>query len=130
MPAFTRLTPDGLQFVTDYHLATLTTLLADGSPHVVPVGFTFDGERVRIITNGPSQKVADVRRDPRVSVCQFEGARWLTLSGRARVLDDAPAVQEAVDRYAARYRQPRENPLRVVIEFEVTRAMASAGLLA
>ncbi|MCS5735883.1 PPOX class F420-dependent oxidoreductase [Herbiconiux daphne] len=130
MPAFTRLTPDGLQFVTDYHLATLTTLLADGSPHVVPVGFTFDGERVRIITNGPSQKVADVRRDPRVSVCQFEGARWLTLSGRARVLDDAPAVQDAVDRYAARYRQPRENPLRVVIEFEVTRAMASAGLLA
>ena len=130
MPAFTRLTPDGLQFVTDYHLATLTTLLADGSPHVVPVGFTFDGERVRIITNGPSQKVADVRRDPRVSVCQFEGARWLTLSGRARVLDDASAVQDAVDRYAARYRQPRENPLRVVIEFEVTRAMASAGLLA
>jgi PPOX class probable F420-dependent enzyme len=129
MPAFTRLTPDGLQFVTDYHLATLSTLLPDGSPHVVPVGFTFDGARLRIITSGPSQKVLNVRRSGRASVCQLEGPKWLTLSGAAQILDDAEAVQDAVARYAARYRQPRENPLRVVIALDVTHAMASPGLL-
>ena len=29
-----------LTFLTERHLATLTTLHADGSPHVVPVGVT------------------------------------------------------------------------------------------
>ncbi|HEY1118405.1 MAG TPA: pyridoxamine 5'-phosphate oxidase family protein, partial [Acidimicrobiales bacterium] len=38
-------TPDELTdadrtFLTERHLATLTTLRADGSPHVVAVGFT------------------------------------------------------------------------------------------
>ena len=36
------LSPDLLTFLTERHLATLTTLRADGTPHVVPVGFTFD----------------------------------------------------------------------------------------
>ncbi len=31
-----------LEFLTERHLASLTTLRADGSPHVVPVGFTYD----------------------------------------------------------------------------------------
>ena len=38
----TRLTSDALDFLSERHLAMLTTLRADGSPHVVAVGFTFD----------------------------------------------------------------------------------------
>ena len=34
--------PGVLTFLTERHLATLTPLRADGSPHVVPVGVTFD----------------------------------------------------------------------------------------
>ena len=33
-----------LEFLREYHLASLTTLRADGSPHVVPVGFSWDPE--------------------------------------------------------------------------------------
>ena len=46
------LTTEMIEFVTIRHLATLTTLRADGSPHVAPVGFTYDPstQRVRIIT--------------------------------------------------------------------------------
>ncbi|MEO2108984.1 MAG: pyridoxamine 5'-phosphate oxidase family protein, partial [Actinomycetota bacterium] len=42
-----------LAFLTERHLATLTTLRPDGTPHVVPVGFTWDpdGPTVRIITS-------------------------------------------------------------------------------
>jgi uncharacterized pyridoxamine 5'-phosphate oxidase family protein len=36
------LTPEMLEFLRERHLATLTTLRPDGSPHVVPVGFTYD----------------------------------------------------------------------------------------
>ena len=41
-----------LAFLQEYHLATLTTMRADGSPHVVAVGFSYDVELrvVRVIT--------------------------------------------------------------------------------
>lgn len=124
------LTPDGLDFVTERHLATLTTLGPDGRFHVVPVGFTYRDGLVRIITSGPSQKVANLRRDARATVSQVDGGRWLTLAGSARILDDPDSVALAVGLYAERYRQPRVNPLRVAIEITVETALGSAGLLA
>jgi len=124
------LTPDGLDFVTERHLATLTTLGPDGRFHVVPVGFTYRDGLVRIITSGPSQKVANLRRDARATVSQVDGGRWLTLAGSARILDDPDSVALAVGLYAQRYRQPRVNPLRVAIEVTVETALGSAGLLA
>jgi F420H(2)-dependent biliverdin reductase len=111
-----------LDFLAERHLATLTTLRPDGRPHVVPVGVTYEPETrtARVITSGGSAKVRHVREGHgRVAVCQVDGRRWLTLEGTAVVRDDPDAVAEAVRRYAARYRQPRENPARVVIEIAV-----------
>lgn len=125
----TTLSPAGIDFVTERHLATLSTLGPDGRIHVVPVGFTWHDGLVRIITSGPSQKVANLRRDPKATVSQVDGGRWITIAGSARILDDAGSVAEAVELYAVRYRQPRVNPLRVAIVIEPETAMGSAGLL-
>ena len=124
------LSPEGLAFVTEYHLATLSTMGPDGRIHAVPVGFTYRDGLARVITSGPSQNVLNLRRDPRATLSQVEGAGWITLAGTASILDDAESVALAVELYAARYRQPRVNPLRVAIVIEVETAMASAGLLA
>ena len=123
------LAPATLEFLTERHLATLTTLRADGSPHVVPVGVTFDAATAtaRVITSGTSAKARHVRGgQARVAVCQVDGARWLTLEGTAVVKDDAASVADAVERYAQRYRQPRVNPARVVIEISVDRVLGNA----
>jgi F420H(2)-dependent biliverdin reductase len=121
---------DLLGFLSERHLATLTTLRADGSPHVVPVGVTYDPEArlARVITSGTSAKARHVREggQPRVAVCQVEGRRWVTLEGAAVVRDDHEAVAEAERRYAERYRQPRVNPARVVIEIAVDRILGNA----
>jgi len=122
------LAPATLEFLTERHLATLTTLRADGSPHVVPVGVTFDAATAtaRVITSGTSAKARHVRDgQARVAVCQVDGARWLTLEGTAVVKDDAASVADAVERYAQRYRQPRVNPARVVIEISVDRVLGN-----
>ena len=60
----TRLTNDALAFLTERHLAMLTTLRADSSPHVVAVGFTFDPKThiARVITSGGSQKAVNAER--------------------------------------------------------------------
>jgi PPOX class probable F420-dependent enzyme len=114
-----------LEFLTERHLATVTTLRADGSPHVVPVGFTFDAGTVRIITSGTSRKAVHARRGSRVVVAQVDGRRWLSLEGVGYVLDDAESVADAEGRYAARYRTPRPNPARVVVAFAVDRVLGS-----
>ena len=125
-----RLSPAASEFLGEYHLGTLTTLRRDGTPHVVAVGFTWDAERglARVITNGTSQKVRNVDRSGYASLCQVDRARWLTLEGPARVLRDADSVADAVARYAARYRTPRVNPARVVLEVAVARMMGSAAV--
>ena len=123
------LTPEGLAFVTDRHLATLSTFGPDGRIHVVPVGFTYRDGLARIITSGPSRKVANLRRDSRATVSQVDGGRWLTLAGTASILDDPESVRLAVELYSGRYREPRVNPLRVAIVIEVETAMGSAGML-
>lgn len=118
---------DVLAFLCERHLATLTTARADGTPHVVPVGFTWDDDcRVaRIITNGTSQKARHAERGGRAAVCQVDGRRWLTLEGPVRVLTQPAAVQDAVQRYTERYRLPRENAQRVVLQIQVDRIMGS-----
>jgi PPOX class probable F420-dependent enzyme len=120
-----------LEFWTERHLCTLTTLRADGSPHVVAVGATLDPAAglARVISSGTSAKVRHVRAGAdRVAICQVDGARWSTVEGRAVIRDDPAAVAEAERLYAARYRPPRPNPRRVVIEVTVTGVLGSGRL--
>ncbi|MGW0217228.1 pyridoxamine 5'-phosphate oxidase family protein [Micromonospora chokoriensis] len=118
-------------FCAERHLATLVTLRADGTPHVVPVGVTLDPEAglARVITSGTSSKARQVAAagpaGAAVAVCHVDGRRWLTIEGRAVLRSDRASVVEAERRYAARYRTPRPNPERVVIEITVTGLLGS-----
>jgi PPOX class probable F420-dependent enzyme len=123
------LPPELATFTSERHLATLTTLRSDGTPHVAPVGFTWDADAglVRVITFAPSRKVRNLRAGAaggpagRAVVCQVDRGRWLAFEGPATVTDDPDRVAEAVRRYAARYRPPGERADRVAIEIAVDR---------
>ena len=122
------LTPAMLDFVRERHLATLTTLRADGSPHVVPVGFSYDetAHVVRVITFFPSQKAINAQRGCRAAVSQVDGGRWITLEGVARLVtmeSDPDEVRRAVEGYAARYREPKERENRVAIIIAIDNVM-------
>ena len=126
------ITPALAAFLSERHLASLTTLRGDGSPHVVPVGFSVDtsaGE-VRIITFDGSQKVANARRGGRAAVSQVDGGRWVTLEGPVRVTDDVREVAAAVVGYAGRYQPPKQRDNRVAIIIAVDRILGSKALLA
>ena len=117
-------------FWTERHLASLVTLRADGTPHVVPVGVTLDLEVdppvARVICRGGSVKARNAAARGVAVVSQVDGGRWSTLEGDAVVRTDRPAVSDAERRYALRYRQPRPNPERVVIEIAVRRVLGQA----
>lgn len=117
-----------LAFLAERHLATLTTLRPDGSPHVVAVGFTYAPEErvARVITFAGSVKARNAAPGGRAAVCQVDGGRWLTLEGEVRVTSEPAAVADAVARYAARYRDPKERTDRVAIEIAVDRILGRA----
>lgn len=122
------ITPEMLEFLREYHLASLTTMRADGSPHVVPVGFSYDHDArlVRVITFASSLKYKNALRGGRAVVSQVNGGRWLTLEGTVSGTNDPERVAAAVNGYAARYRQPSEREDRVSIEIAVDRIMGRA----
>ena len=113
------------EFWTERHLCTLVTRRPDGSPHVVPVGVTLDTEAgiARVICRRGSQKARNAAERGTAVVSQVEGGRWSTLEGTAVVREDRASVAEAERRYGLRYRVPKENPERVVIEIAVGRVM-------
>lgn len=127
----TRLTEDALAFLSERHLAMMTTLRQDNTPHVVAVGFTFDPTThiARVITTAGSQKALNAERGGIAVLSQVDGARWLSLEGPATVVADKDAVRDAELRYAQRYRTPRVNPARVVVEVKIERVLGSSDLL-
>jgi F420H(2)-dependent biliverdin reductase len=124
--------PGFAEFWRERFLATLSTVRADGTPHVVPVGVTVDlAEGIaRVVTSAASYKARLVGgAGPAglpASVCQLDGRRWSTLSGTAVLRDDPESVRDAEARYARRYRVPRPNPQRVVLRIAVDRVMGNA----
>lgn len=128
-----RLTPEQRVFLLERHLATLTTLRPDGSPHVVPVAFTWDPEAgVALVTSQDrSRKVRNVEETAgaggaaRAALCQVSGGRWLTLEGRLTVSRDPADVRDAERRHAVRYPPLEPDPARVVLRLHADRVLGS-----
>jgi PPOX class probable F420-dependent enzyme len=125
------ITPEMLQFLTERHLASLTTLRQDGSPHVVAVGFSYDAStcRARVITFSTAQKALNAARGGRAAVSQVDGGRWLTLEGTVHLAtmdNDPEEVRRAVAGYAQRYQDPKERDNRVAVIIDVDRIMGRA----
>ena len=80
-------------------LAHVVTVNRDGSPHVTIVWVGLDGDEIVIGKLMADKKVANIRRDPRVSLSiEAEGEQWgmqnyLVVEGTARITEGgAPAL--------------------------------------
>ncbi len=117
-------------FLRERHLASLTLLRPDGSPHVTAVGFTWDqdSQLVRVITWAGSMKSRILSQSPnsRAVICQIDGGRWLSLEGTAVVTSAEARCREGTERYANRYRIPQDRPDRTVVEISVDRILGHA----
>lgn len=72
----------------------LVTVGRDGYPHAVPMWFLVDDDgTIYMTTYGRSQKVVNVRRNPRVALLVESGVRYdelkgVLLRGKAEVIED------------------------------------------
>ncbi|MEV5958130.1 PPOX class F420-dependent oxidoreductase [Streptomyces sp. NPDC051987] len=84
----------------------LSTVNADGSPHVAPVWFLLDGDELVFNTGKNTVKGRNLTRDGRVALCVDDDRppfHFVVLNGRARLSEDLGELRDSATRIAARY---------------------------
>ena len=112
--------------------AQLATLMPDGSPHVAPVWFEYDGKHIVINTAKGRVKDLNMRRDPRVGIDVVDPDNpYRHLSIRGRVLDvTEKGADEHIDKLTKKYigqdKYPYRGPgeVRVIYRIEPEQAYA------
>lgn len=87
-------------------LAHLATVLADGSPHAVPVFVGTEGDRIAFFTDPHSLKARNLHRDPRValSIAPVENPfNPVIIRGRVVEWVDGESAWQIIDRIAMKY---------------------------
>ena len=87
------------------HVATIGI---DGMPHLAPMWYAMDGDRIAFRGFTKSQKLVNLVRDPRLSVLAEEGEsyaelRGLTIQGSAELVNDSDYIVAIYRKLAAKY---------------------------
>jgi len=103
-------------------VARLATAGSDGLPHLVPVTFAVDGERIYIRENPRVALLADHYAE------DWDTLWWVRVDGRASIVTDGAALQHPLDMLAERYeRYRRDRPAGPVIVIDAERWTGWAG---
>jgi PPOX class probable F420-dependent enzyme len=87
------------RFLREARTCRVATVGADGSPHVTPLWFVWDGDSLWLTSIVQSQRWTDLQRDNRMSVIvdgghDFLELRGVELKGRAEVVGEVPRTGE------------------------------------
>src|SRR5258705_13898388 len=96
-------------FLATKEVAVLAAVQADGGQLAMRMWFLHAPTSLTMISVADTQKVRNLRRDPRVSVVAEVVAsggevRGVTVQGRAEFLSDGPERRALVDRFHEKYR--------------------------
>ena len=84
----------------------LATVRKDGRPHLVPVWFILDGDTLIFNTGDTTVKAANMRRDPRVTLCvddENPPFGFIIVEGTASLEKNSEDLKLWATRIAARY---------------------------
>jgi PPOX class probable F420-dependent enzyme len=84
---------EAADFLAGERRAHLATIDPDGTPHIVPLSYVVIGGQLTFWTDPASRKVANIRRDPRITCLvetggEFAEFRAVQLHGRAELGED------------------------------------------
>ncbi|MFE6906115.1 PPOX class F420-dependent oxidoreductase [Streptomyces erythrochromogenes] len=121
----------------------LSTVRADGSPHVAPIWFVLDGDSFVFNTGKDTVKGRNLARDGRVALCVDDDRppfSYVVLQGRAQISEHSDAADEMLTwatRIAARYMGEAEAeafgrrnavPGELLVRVPIDKVLAIAGV--
>src|SRR5579859_3891008 len=97
-------------FLQERRGAVLGTINRDGSPQQSAIWYQLlEDDSILICTQAGRVKERNLRRDPRVSIC-FEDGAYITMTGKATLIDDPEQAQQHLYRIVVRYRGEEAAP--------------------
>jgi PPOX class probable F420-dependent enzyme len=98
------LDPKVVSFLTDEtRYAVLGTINPDGSIQQSVMWFDVEGDQIVMNTKRGRFKDRNMVNDPRVSLCFEDSYRYVTLKGRAELVDDPELGQSGMLKMATKY---------------------------
>ncbi|HTK07744.1 MAG TPA: TIGR03618 family F420-dependent PPOX class oxidoreductase [Ktedonobacteraceae bacterium] len=92
------------EFLREDRVAVVSTLNKDGSPHITTIWYLLADDGTLVITTpGRSQKIKNLRRDPRIAFCVGDAGRSISLYGRVSISEDPTLVRQDIEDVVARY---------------------------
>jgi PPOX class probable F420-dependent enzyme len=105
----------------------VASINADGTPHLVTMWYELDDGDLCFWTYGKSQKVVNLRRDPRLSVLVatgevYEQLRGVSIIGHAEIVETLPEVTAFGLHMFGKYWGPADDELvRAGVEAQATK---------
>ncbi len=117
------------EFIEHSRTATMATVLPSGRPHLVAMWYAvIDGE-IWFETKAKSQKVVNLRRDPRISCLveaghTYDTLRGVELEGTAEIVEDPDALWSVGVSVWERYNGPYSEEVKPLVEFMLHKRVA------
>jgi PPOX class probable F420-dependent enzyme len=95
------------QFLLENMKVQIATIGPDGTPHLTTLFYVLEDGQLAFWTYGRSQKVVNLRRDPRISCLVEDGEdyfelRGVSIQGKARLVEDYDEIRALGARVAKR----------------------------
>ena len=118
-----------LDFIHQSRTATMATIGADGTPHLVAMWYAVVDGQIWVETKAKSQKVVNLRRDPRMTVMiedglTYDALRGVALEGTAEVVDDPDALWAVGVSVWERYNGPYTDEVKPLVEMMLNKRVA------
>lgn len=117
------------EFVARSRTGTMATIGPDGQPHLVAMWYgVVDGD-IWVETKVKSQKVVNLRRDPRVSFLiedgmTYDALRGVSFEGRAEIVDDPDTIFRVGVSVWERYNGPYTDDLKPAVDMMMNKRVA------
>jgi PPOX class probable F420-dependent enzyme len=118
-----------VQYLERSRTATMVTNGPSGHPHAVAMWYAVVDGAVWFETKAKSQKAANLRRDPKITVLIEDGhtydtLRGVSLEGTAEIIDDADALWAVGVSIWERYNGPYTEEMKPLVEFMLHKRVA------
>ena len=119
------LTEQARRLIDGKNLASVATLMPDGSPQVAPVWVDREGDTVVINATPTRLRYRNLKRDPRVALCVFDMENIYTnVMIRGRVSEiTRKGAEENIDKLSTKYtgrKYPDHHPERPRVIIRIT----------
>ncbi len=113
-------------FLEEERTLQVATIDRDGTPHLVAMWYVLINDEIVFWTYAKSQKIANLRRDPRLTCLVEAGERYdelrgVQVKGRAEISDDRDTVQRIGETLWERYNGPLNDNARQMVAAQATK---------